>query len=294
MCSQSAGIPAPRDKAVCPGWQTSDYGKKGFYLILSSERQHVSCCLALHSTPFLHTPKGAQRKKAPSSAPCSPLLGHLLPHGMRVRACPSSVTLPGAHTLELNKKSESPTSEGRRDICLSQGGSAIFLPSPSRCSMQGKKKVQNNTELAGVSAELPKECSTKGSWQGGRGGFSGPSLFSSRLLWPLPGSIMPASPEAPLWVRRGRTDFTEPGELGWEEKAQSGHGHTLFAQPWACKSNPTGNSQDATLELPAGEGGTEVGHFHSALSPAPALLLPAVDAASRASVGSLSHSSIQY
>lgn len=106
-------------------------GKNGPFPMLSAHSPaasagSVSLRLALLSTPFLNTPKLAQSKKAPWSALRSPLLGHLLPH--RTRVLPSSVTLPGAHTSELNKKSESPTSKGGCDICLGPGGSAISLP----------------------------------------------------------------------------------------------------------------------------------------------------------------------
>lgn len=128
----AARPPAPRDKAISSGSQREDAGLREewpFPLILSADSPaalagNVPLRLALLSTPLLKAPKLAPREKAPSPALRSPLS----PHRMRVLS--SRVTLPSAHTSELNKKSESPTSKGGCDICLGPGGSAIFLPTP--------------------------------------------------------------------------------------------------------------------------------------------------------------------
>jgi hypothetical protein len=54
--------------------------------------------------------------------------------------------IPSAHTSELNKKSESPTSKERHSIRHSQGVNAIFLPTPTDGSMQGNnKKIKDQT-----------------------------------------------------------------------------------------------------------------------------------------------------
>lgn len=90
-----------------------------------------------------------------------------------------------------------------------------FFPPPAAGSTQdSSKKVQIKTKLAIVSAKLPEECSTEGSRPGGRGEEDRQgaqvqedlTTLPSRLLCPLPGSIMPANPEVQLWARRGWRD----------------------------------------------------------------------------------------
>lgn len=70
-------------------------------------------------------------------------------------------------------------------------------------------------------------------------------LSPSRLPCPLPGSIMPAIPEARLWARRGRTEKNSQSlGLGWGGKVQSCH--ALLASLGPGRTNHTGDSQDAT------------------------------------------------
>lgn len=99
MRSQPAGLPAPRDKAVSPGSQQEGAGLRG-ERPLPHSRFRKAACLPLAGPPlcaFSEPSTLAQRKQVPLSALRSPLLGHLLPHCMRVR--PSSVTLSGSSHL---------------------------------------------------------------------------------------------------------------------------------------------------------------------------------------------------
>ena len=181
----------------------------------------VSFCLVLRCAPFVNSLTLVQRRELPRvlSLPSA----RLRSPGLCVHP-PLWYHTPSAHTLELNKKSESPTAKADAASALAEEGTPSFFPPPAdiQSKATARLKAKQNLQETLLSCQTNGAPKVLGLVEGEkRGGFSGSedaaTLPTSRIPYPLLGSIMPAKPESPPQARRswlGKN--SESLELAWE------------------------------------------------------------------------------